>query len=114
MKFYIDSIIGNILLSLFIGFVFFALPISIIPAATKAVTLPLICGDGTYKIDSFSNGNNNYSIDYCIDPTKGKRDITGLVLLVPGVIASMLIFVVLLVRRVIMFAVGRSRSASGT
>jgi len=113
MKSGINSLIGRVVLSLFIGFVVFALPISIIPAATKAVTLPLICKDGTYEVDSYSNGNNNYSTDYCVNPSGEKQDITGLVVLVPGLISSILIFIVLLIRPAISSVVGRLRSPSG-
>jgi hypothetical protein len=115
MKFGIDSFIGRVLLSLFIGFVVFALPISLIPAATRAVTLPLICKDGTYKVDSYSNGDNDFSIDYCVNPAGEKQDITGLVLLVPGLISSTLIFIVLFIwPAIISSIVGRLRSLSGT
>ncbi len=113
MNFGIDNLISRVLLSLFIGFVVFALPISIIPAATKALVLPLLCRDGTYRVDSYSNGSSNFSTDYCVSLAGEKHDITGLVLLVPGVIASTLIFVVLLVRSAIISVVGRSRSVSG-
>jgi hypothetical protein len=108
----IGNLIWLVVGSLFIGFVVFALPISLIPAATKVITLPLICKDGTYQVKTYSNGDNNYSTDYCINQAGEKRDITGLVLLVPGLIFSIVIFIAILVVRAGVFVVGRLGSAS--
>lgn len=95
MKSSFIGIIALLLASLFIGFVVFALPISIFPFLTENLTARLLCQDGTFRVNErVSDDGNHYTYYKCMDRKGIPQDITFQALVVPGMIASGMVFIV--------------------
>jgi putative oligomerization/nucleic acid binding protein len=94
MKISCAGIIGLFLTSFFIGFIVFALPISLISPITENTTARLLCQPGTFRVTRrVSDDGNHYTNYKCINQKGVPQDITFQALAVPGSIATGGIFI---------------------
>lgn len=60
MKISCAGLIGLFLASFFVGFIFIALPISLIPALTENTTARLLCQPGTFRINQRTSDDGHH------------------------------------------------------